>query len=150
MFYIIHALLGSLIGESFNSAWLILIISLISHFILDMIPHWDGYFNNKLFQISGRAIVRKSTVILHFIDFLFAVFLIIILYLKFDSKLMILGAVVSIFPDMIKVAYHTPMRKSKSYISLLKFHSKIQREVNWKAGLLTQLVVLFILLKIVF
>ena len=150
MFYIIHALLGSLIGQNLNSVFLIIVLSLAGHFLLDMIPHWDGYFNNKLFHISGRAVVRKSTAILQFIDFLFAVLVIIILYFEFYSKLMVLGALISIFPDIVKVAYSTPLRKSKSYIRLLNFHSRIQKDVSWKVGLLTQLIMLILLLKILF
>ena len=150
MFFIIHALLGSLIAERFSSVLLIIALSLISHFLLDMLPHWDGHYNKKLFRITDKVIFRKSTAVLQLTDLFLTLILIIILYFEFDSKLMILGALVSILPDLAKAGYFTKLRKRKAYIAYLKFHSKIQKDVSWKLGLLTQFIVLILLLKILF
>lgn len=150
MLMIIHALIGSIIGQYSHSVILIIISSLIIHFLIDMIPHWDGTFNNKLFYITDRAIIKKSTLLFHLIDFLCALLLIMFLYHDFHNKLIILGALFSIFPDVMKIGYKTRLRDRKSYMKILRFHSKIQKDISWKIGLIVQAIIILILLMVLF
>ena len=139
---IIHALIGGLIGSYSHSVILIIILCILSHILMDIFPHWDGPFDRALFYSKGEVKVEKIQIILHFFDLIFSLLIIIILYLEFDNSLIILGGFVSIFPDIIKIGYFTRLRKSNWYMRHLKFHSKIQNEVNWKLGLITQAVIL--------
>ena len=67
MFVIIHALLGGLIGEYFNSILLIILFSFLSHFFLDMMPHWDGggfdkkFFNKNRFKDNKRPKKKEAS-----------------------------------------------------------------------------------------
>ena len=146
MFMIIHALIGGLFGDYFHSVSLIIILSLLSHFLMDMIPHWDGPFDRALFHSKGEVKVEKIQIVLHFFDLIFSLLIILILYLEFDNSLIILGGFVSIFPDIIKAGYFTRLRKRKWYMNHLKLHSKIQNEIGWKLGLITQVIILIFVL----
>ena len=39
MLLTIHLLIGAVIGKYITNTWLIIFIALISHYVLDMIPH---------------------------------------------------------------------------------------------------------------
>ena len=150
MFYLIHALLGALIATNIHSVLLIIIICLASHFLLDMIPHWDGSWDKKLFHLTEKISIKRSTFLIHSIDFLIFINLIYLLYFLFGSKLVVLAAFVSVLPDMMKMGYYTKLRQNKRFMKYLRFHSKIQREVGWKLGLLTQLIILIVILEALF
>jgi len=150
MFAIIHALLGGIIGLNLNSVWLVIFLSLASHFLLDMLPHWDGTCGKKPCQPNGKLATKKSTLILRFFDFSVAIITIIFLFFQFNNKMLILGAIFAILPDIAKIGYLTPLKKSKAYIQYLKFHSIIQKDVSWKLGLTIQLILLLILIIVLF
>jgi len=146
MFAIIHILLGSLIGLNLNSIILIILLSLASHFLLDVLPHWDGTYEKKLFQSNGKMTENKPTFIIRFIDFSLAFIIIVLLYLHFNSKLLVLGALVAVLPDIAKIGYLTSLKNKKFYIDYLKFHSKIQGNAGFKLGLIIQAIILIIIL----
>jgi len=115
-----------------------------------MLPHWDGTYEKRLYQLNGKLTAKKSTLILRFFDFSVAIITIIFLYFQFNNKMLILGAIFAILPDAAKLAYLTPLKKSKLFLSYLKFHSRIQKDVSWKLGLLLQCIILLMLLIILF
>lgn len=153
MFWIIHILFGMVIGLEFHSAWLIIPIALLSHFILDYIPHWDGFFDKELFQETGIARITKRDVIVKTVDFSFMILISIYFYsmyiesgLTVNKTYLLLGAFMALFPDFVKIGYLTRLKKRKSFQSYLHFHSKIQRDITWKKGLIIQLILLIILI----
>lgn len=153
MFWVIHILLGMVIGLEFHSAWLIIPIALLSHFILDYIPHWDGFFDKELFRETGIARITKRDVIVKTIDFTFMILITILFYYMYitggstiDKSNLILGAFMALLPDFIKIGYLTRLKKRKTFHNYLHFHSKIQRDVTWKKGLIIQGILLIILL----
>lgn len=116
-----------------------------------MIPHWDGYWDKKLFHLTEKISIKRSTFLISSIDFLIFINLIYLLYFLFDSKIVVLAAFISVLPDIMKAGYFSKkLRQNKKFMKYLRFHSKIQREVGWKVGLLTQLIILFIVLKMLF
>jgi hypothetical protein len=151
MFVIIHALFGGLIGEYFHSVLFVVLFSLMSHFFLDMIPHWDGGgFDKKIFNKTGMAFVSKLNIFLHVIDMAICLVLISFLYKEYHSKLMVLGAFAGIIPDIAKIGYATKLKRNRHYMGYLKFHSRIQREVNWRLGLAVQGILTLILIVALF
>ena len=147
MLYFVHILIGALIGKLFPELWIIVILSLIFHFILDIIPHWDSVFDIEHFKNSYKINLTNKFFIVELIDMLISINLILFIFLKFDNTLMILGAFFSLFPDIVKLGYLTSLRKSKLFKKYLHFHTKIQTEINWKWGLAIQLIFSIILLK---
>lgn len=148
---LIHVLLGGLIGEYSHSVLLIVLLSLVSHFILDMIPHWDGGdFDRKLFHKTGMVFSGKISVFINIFDLLLGVFLLSFLYKEFHSKLMILGAFAAIAPDLAKIGYFTKLKKNKKYMNYLVFHDKIQNNTGWKIGLAVQIIATIFLVILLF
>ena len=151
MWYITHALAGCLIGDYFDSLTIVVIVSLISHFLLDMLPHWDGPFDKSFFEKTGKIKMHYSLIFIEAADFLITLFMISYFIAKsiFLSKTLILvGAAVSLSPDLIKVLYFTPIKRTRLFMRYLKFHSRLQNEVSWKIGVFTQLLALIALLGI--
>ncbi len=137
MLAIVHALVGGLIGGEFHSLILIIIASVGLHFLFDMIPHWDGHFDRQEFKKSGKIKVDSSFFIMVALEYIATIFLIYSLYRGFDrNKLVILGCIAGILPDLVSLGYKTKLKKSKSYMRLLNFHSKIQRETSFKKSLI--------------
>lgn len=154
MFWVIHILFGIVIGLEFHSAWLIIPIALLSHFILDYIPHWDGFFDKEYFQETGIARITKRDFIVKFIDFSFMVLITVFFYYIYirggssliDKSDLVLGAIMALLPDIVKIGYFTRLKRKKSFNNYLHFHSRIQKDISWKKGLITQGILLVILL----
>jgi len=151
MFYFIHVLAGALIANYFPSLLPIIIISLLFHFILDIIPHKDNLADVKLTGKSYDKIkLTKKAVLFELADMLIGIILIICIFLKFHSILMMAGIFFSLLPDMIKIFYLTPFKNNKLFRKYMLFHSKIQLETRWLIGLIAQLIVIIILLFLLF
>lgn len=141
MFWVIHILIGMIIGKGFNSPWLIIPIALLSHFALDAIPHWDGVFDTKEFKKTGKARIKEIDVIAKFFDIFFSAILVIFFFHttpQADKLPMFLGGLVAVLPDMVKGFYVTKLREKKSFMDYLKFHGEIQGKADIKEGIMIQ------------
>lgn len=150
MICLIHALLGSLIGETFNSVIMIALLGILSHFALDMIPHWEGFFDKEKFHNKNKLGFRKKpvfTVGFHAFDVILTIILIYQLGTHIPGQHIVLGACLALFPDMLKAGYFFGFKKSKKYMGYLKFHSKIQKDTTWKIGILTQVIAIVVILS---
>ncbi len=152
MLGIIHILIGGIIGEEFNSIILIILASFLMHFIIDMLPHWDGGFDRKYFHDFGEFKMNKILFIYYTLDFLIALVAIFGLYHVYHSKTMMIGAFAGIFPDLINLGYKTRLKNNKHYMKVLRFHSKIQGETSWRISTIFQfsIVIFLIILLILF
>ena len=54
-----HLLLGAAIGSKFKQWPVIVVVSIISHFILDRIPHWD-YINGVPYKSEQGQNLKKK------------------------------------------------------------------------------------------
>jgi hypothetical protein len=150
MFYLIHILAGVLIGLYAPNLFIIIVLSLIIHFVLDSIPHWDGDFDKEKLNRNNIAEVTKSTFLLRLADLIFGAIILFIVYFNIHNINILYGAIVSVLPDFIKIFYYSPLRKSRIFMGYLKFHGKIQKEVSVVIGLLMQgLVGIFLLIFII-
>lgn len=148
MLAIIHALVGGLIAEEFHSTLLILILSFSVHFLMDMVPHWDGDFDRKRFKMNGEVKIGKKTIIFYLADGVIALSLVIGLTYIFHNKMIFFGALAGAMPDLMCLGYKTKLKKSKKFMKFLHFHSKIQRETTWRKSAIIQLTIIAILLLI--
>jgi len=146
---VVHALLGAYFGIKFESIWLVVVVGLLSHFVLDWIPHWDGGFDHKTFRKGYVARLNKGLVFLRTMDGLLMVLIVVLLYLRFDSGFVVIGAFAALFPDVVKIGYFIGLRNKKWYKSYLLFHSNVEHEVNPVLGLFTQVVAVGILLWLI-
>jgi hypothetical protein len=113
-----HALTGAVIGKNFSNPWIIIIASLIIHFIMDTFRHGE-YLNQKsgVKEVLGKVII----------DVLAGITIIILIasWKNFSAEViknMLIGAFFSMFPDLLTFLYW------KGHIKFLK---KIYEFHNW-------------------
>ena len=150
MLYFVHILTGAVIAKYFPSVIPIIILSLIFHFVIDMIPHKDNLMEKKLTKKNYDIKLTKEMIIFEIIQILISIVLIIAILLKFNNLLMFLGIFFSLFPDILKLGYGTRIKNNRVFKNYLHFHSIIQTEVSWKIGTLTQTAITIALLLVLF
>ncbi len=98
----IHLLTGAVIGKYIQSIWLIIILALISHYVLDFIPHHSpsevqGYLENGIKGCSIKDLLLKS------IEPIFGLILLgCLIFLNKEKTIpMIIGAFFAWFPDLL-------------------------------------------------
>lgn len=115
MFYFIHVLAGAVIAKFFPNLLLIIILSLISHFLIDIIPHKDSLFTKEVFEKSYKAKITKKAVLFELADTFVTLLLIAYIQLKFSNMLMLFSIFISLLPDILKIGYLTGLRNNKIF-----------------------------------
>lgn len=111
-----HALTGAAIGVAFRQPLLVVPLAILSHFILDMVPHFD----HEVYRYGGkyyRQIVATDGLIT------IAVIVGLMLTLPQLAFVMALGAFCAVLPDLPWQYYYTHGRPKNWYFN---FHTKIQ------------------------
>jgi len=150
MFYIIHILAGAVIAKYFPNIFLIIILCLISHFIIDAIPHRDSIVDRDLFKKNYKVKITKKLILFESIEIPITFLVIICLYIYFNNLLMLFAIFVSILPDMAKLGYLTKLKNNRFFKKYMLFHSRIQKDVSWKLGILIQLMIAIMFIKLLF
>ena len=130
--------------------FLIIILGLASHFLIDAIPHRDSIIDINSFKKDYKVKITKKTVLFESTEILLSFLAIVYLQIYFKSILMLFAIFVSLLPDIAKVGYLTKLKNNKVFKKYLLFHLKIQTDTSWKIGLLIQAIVIFILIKLLF
>lgn len=99
-----HALTGAVIGKNINNIWLVIILSIVIHFIMDAFRHGE-----YVEVFDGKVTIWNSAwkTILDLI----VGFSIILFFIKFQNldaieiRYMVIGALSSVFPDFITLLY---------------------------------------------
>lgn len=144
MFWTIHVLVGILLGLKLNPI-LAIPIAFLSHFIIDMIPHWDSYFDKKNFQKTGKAEIKKKDVFIRGADGIISLAIIAVFLYNSPNIFIFLAIIASLLPDISKLGYYLGLRNAKWFKAYLKFHTKIQFDVPIFWGIITQIILALIL-----
>lgn len=150
MFYIVHVLAGAVIAKFFPNIFLIIILGLASHFLIDAIPHRDSIVNRDSFKKNYKVKITKNLILFELIEILINILVIIYLQIHFKSLLMLFAIFISLLPDIAKFGYLTKLKDNKLFKKYMLFHSKIQKDVSWRMGILIQLIITLILIKVLF
>ncbi|MBI5766016.1 hypothetical protein HZA71_02195 [Candidatus Falkowbacteria bacterium] len=156
MFITIHAVAATLIGKKVASAPLAFILGIISHFILDIIPHGDQKLGKKFFGFSFNLIPQEKkgirTLALYGIIDAFALIgLLLYLFRTFefaDSDSVAWAIIGGILPDALVGIY--VVGKFKFLKWFFELHSKIhyfwldkmKKDIPLKWGVLMQIITL--------
>jgi Mn2+/Fe2+ NRAMP family transporter len=123
-----HAATGVLVAVAIHNPWIALPAAFLSHFVIDVIPHWDYKFKNKYYKQAALLC-----------DITLTLWLLIILSLSADAsrRLIIAGAFLGVLPDLMWAPYimfgkPTPMDRPNLLHFLRRLHLKIQwSETPW-------------------
>lgn len=95
-----HMLAGAVIGTRVRNIWLIFILSWLSHYLLDFLPHWDYLAELDLTNLGHLARIA--------VDLILGIILVLILIRSHSKKWVILvGIVAVLLPDILNVVYDT-------------------------------------------
>jgi len=150
MFLFIHLLLGGLIGLQFSSWLFVISLAFLSHFVLDIMPHWGIGFDRDHFKTTSEVIYTKKTAAIFLFDIVLALAVLVVLYLNFKNLIVISGAISGVFPDILSIGYFTGLRHKKHYKKFIHFHNRIQKEAGFLLGTFIQLVIAIFLLSVIF
>lgn len=148
-----HAITGAVIGAEISNPYLVVLLALASHFVLDMLPHYDigtAHYDEKKVKFNWK----DWTLLIG--DGVLAVVLIWIAFNGSHGNWNILiGAVAGIFPDILddflrvsftggKLTFNFE-KKIPIITQLHAFHERIHFKLKpkyWYWGVLTQVLVI--------
>ncbi|OGY53720.1 MAG: hypothetical protein A3A24_00940 [Candidatus Buchananbacteria bacterium RIFCSPLOWO2_01_FULL_46_12] len=152
MYLTTHAAAGALIGTLIIQSPLAFLVGILSHFFLDIIPHYDGDLplkSHNVFSLSQRHFNKIIAIIL--VESLLGA--IVFYSLTTNSRLgltsaMLWGITGSILPDILQVLLLV-LPKNKVLIAFDGLHNfyhyRAKRPVPIVLGLLTQLIALILI-----
>lgn len=153
MLLISHVTTGAIIGQKLSHPAFIILLSFISHFILDRIPHWN-YLDSK--QDGKEYTEQESFSLWKYLAALPDIITGVLIYVLFlfsypDQWLNIsLGVCFAILPDFITFTKYIPSIK-KIFRPINKLHFKAQGHIKkYKAfiGIFNQVIYFSILILI--
>jgi hypothetical protein len=130
-----HALVGAVIGKNIQNPWIIIILSLAFHYILDAVRH------GEYVETFDSKVAFKNTWWKVAVDFAvgLAIILFVIYFNNFDAitvRNIFIGMFFSMFPDSLTLIYWKT--HWKFFEKLYKFHSwchrlpRLSPERKWK------------------
>lgn len=142
-----HALIGTLIAAKFNNPYIALPLSFASHFVADMIPHWDSGTHWRK-KTPERLILESIWDVL--IGFGLSFILYTIILQQYNYLLLFATIVSSQLLDWMSAPYF--LFHIKDPVS--RFTSKIQTSINSRLdkpwGIVTQIATVVILYVVLF
>lgn len=147
-----HAVVGAAIAAKVGNPALALPLALASHFVVDMLPHWNPHLNRELKE-HGRVTTRTTTfVAIDVVSSLVAGFGIASTVLPNITHfwVVILGAFMAVLPDLVEAPYFF-LRKEYVFVGrLIAFQKRIQNDAPPLIGLTTQAILVAVALWWVF
>jgi len=144
MILLTHLLLGALIGKNIDNIYIAIILSIISHYFLDIFPHNEysiENINNNQWHKSTLDFLKVFT------DFMIGI-LIIFMLVDYNFKIY-LCSVVAIIPDGLSLFYKIlPVKilKKHSYFHEDKIHFLKHKKISNIWRLATQIIIITILI----
>lgn len=140
-----HSILGASIGELVNSWPIVLVLGILSHYILDALPHfdWGTWHENE-----DDFVPNTRDYILACLDIILTIVSIVYIFIKLKyNYLILLGAGSAILPDLIDNVpfWKYQVRKTKFGKFTHQIHCAIHYRLKykyWYIGILTQLIII--------
>lgn len=135
-----HALVGAAIASKIPNPLISVPLAFASHFVLDMVPHWNPHLNTETKKYGG---VTKSTTLFIAADVLLALVSGTIIATNYSENpfhmmTIFMGAFAGVLPDAIEAPYFFFHYKTKAIEKWLSFQKSIQVDTSLVPGLLTQ------------
>jgi len=145
-----HVLVGAAIASKIPNPIIAFPIILASHFVLDMVPHWNPHLNTELKKYGH--ITKKSKTIIAFdlaLTFVFVTYL----FLNFNFNqafYMSIGGFLGILPDVIEGPHFFLGVKTKIIEKWIKLQKAIQNDAEPILGLSTQIITIIASIFVIF
>lgn len=134
-----HVFMGVLIGMTVEIPWLALPLALLSHFALDLLPHWDFFsFQDKITPQIMRKIY--ADVLLGLI--VGSYFAYTVLPNTTKAVTVLACSFLSIFPDLIEAPYVFWRKKWPLCTRTIALQHKLHWKKKLPEGLIIQLVLI--------
>jgi len=139
-----HAVVGATIALKIGNPALSLPLALASHFILDLVPHWNPHLNQEVKKYGKITDSTKAIIISDVAASLAAGTFIATTVLPNTTHfiVIILGAFLAVLPDVAEAPYFFWGSKNKFLTKLIAFQSSLQLNVPVVPGLISQALVL--------
>ncbi|MFH0805906.1 MAG: hypothetical protein ABIG88_01600 [Patescibacteria group bacterium] len=137
MVIIPHMLAGVAIGAHSPNVWAAFCFGLLSHYLLDSLPHWE--------YLDSLKVSKFSQLIKIFIDFIIGSIIIVFLFLSSSFNIIIISGIIgALLPDFIEFLYVN--FKIKLFRPLSIFHHKIHyyKKVSFLKGSISQTIIVII------
>jgi hypothetical protein len=150
MLLITHLVAGFLIGSLVQNPIAIVILGLISHYLMDAIPHWDP----KLVHVNGKRMSSKSDWDAQPVAIKRQVILVVLLHIPLiiyfisflnDStrfSYILLGGIAAIFPDVWDLT-------AGIFLHMPHMHFFKHKHITWKKGVFMQTLFIIVCLMLV-
>jgi len=143
----LHSLTGAVIAYKIGNPALSLPLAFISHFVIDLFPHWNPGINHEKKKLGYLS---PQTTSLIFLDCLLGLFFSLYLSLKvlpnISHALFILaGSFLAILPDLAEAPFFFLNSQTPFLKKLIKFQSRYQWSVPLWPGIILQVVYGFLL-----
>ncbi len=115
-----HALTGAVIGKTFDNVWIIIILSVALHYIIDTFRHGEYLNQNskwgEFWKVAIDVLIGLSTLgtVIYFFDFSWI-----------EKRNMLIGAFFSMFPDLLTFLYWK--LNFKFLKKVFNFHARTHR-----------------------
>jgi hypothetical protein len=141
MTFVAHTLIGAAIAAKITNPYLAGPIALCSHFLCDMIPHWD-------LGTSWRNRPKKITGTLAIIETFIAIFGTYFLFINIIKSPILLITVIffSLLPDWLEAPYFMFANSPKIFKYVYKIQSFLHSRLPAPWGIYTQILVVIIFL----
>jgi len=162
MFVTVHAAAATIIGKNVSSTALAFILGIISHYILDMIPHGDQDLGKKFFGLRFKQLKQqnyfKFMALYGTMDsFILAIYLMFIFNnFGYSQNPTIIWAIIGgILPDFLALMYKlteirflSGLNKIHEYFHMLLL-KRLNKDLPLRLGVLLQICLLIILVWVI-
>ncbi len=137
-----HVLVGIAIAAKIPFPALSIPLALGSHFVLDMLPHWNPHLNTEMKQ-HGKISSQTRAIIVG--DFLISGAAILLFSSMADSPMQMsniaLCGITAMVPDLIEAPYFFFHIKTKLLEKWIRLQKAIQTDAGPVTGIITQILV---------
>lgn len=143
MLEIPHVVTAAAIATHIPNPTISLPLAFVSHFALDMLPHWNPQLN---IDLKKHGKIAKNHNVLNFFDSGAALVLGSYLSLRVfpdytHAVVIFIASFLAVFPDVIKIPYYYFKSKNKTLKRYIVADKKIQNNTTPFWGMLSQLLV---------
>ena len=136
-----HIVTGIAIASKTTNPLLAIPLSFMSHFILDMVPHWNPHLNTEM-RTYGKITNKSKTIII--LDTVIGGAIVFVATLTAKSPeaafLSFACASAAILPDALEAPYFFLHWKTKFIMKWIAFQKAMQSDANVFWGTLTQVI----------